>query len=191
VVCCIRARDQGFGVKSLDLGGLYVNDGRSSPMVSPKRFEMARIVCHRARFKFAAVFMIGATALFTRGVSGYVFEGPKWLSSPVIQLSLGNAGEVLSDGNTSWNNAAAPALDMWNQVIRRIQLGRVLNSGIQPAQRDGINSMAFSNRVFGHTWPPSAYAVTHRLAFWIHDHRSGCLVQQHKDLEFLPRSASV
>ena len=129
-------------------------------MFSPKPFEMKRIVCHRARGKFAAFFVIAAAAFLTREISGHALEGPKWLSNPVMQLSLGNAGQVLSDGNTSWNNAAAPALDMWNHVIRRIQLGRVLNSGIQPAQRDGFKSMAFSNRVFGQTWPPSVYAVT-------------------------------
>jgi Matrixin/FG-GAP-like repeat len=133
---------------------------RSSPMFSPKRFEMTRIVCHQARFKFAVVFIVAATAFVTRDVSGYALEGPKWLSSPVMRLSLGNAGHVLIDGNTSWNLAAAPALDMWNQVITRIQLGRVFSSGPQPAQHDGINSIAFSTTVFGQTWSPSAYGVT-------------------------------
>jgi hypothetical protein len=129
-------------------------------MLSRKRFERTRIVGHRARVKFAAFFVIAATAFVTREVSGYALEGPKWLSNPVMQLSLGNAGHVLIDGNTSWNNAAAPALNMWNQVIARIQLGRVLNSSIQPAQNDGFNSMAFSSTVFGQTWGSTTYAVT-------------------------------
>jgi hypothetical protein len=130
------------------------------PMLSPKPLETTRIVSCRARVKFAAVFMIAAAAFGTRDVSGYVPEGPKWASSPVMRLSLGNAGQVLIDGNTSWNHAAAPALDMWNQVITRIQLGRVFSSGPRPDERDGINSMAFSDTIFGQTWPPSAYAVT-------------------------------
>jgi Matrixin/FG-GAP-like repeat len=131
-----------------------------SPMFSPKRFQMTRIVCHQARFKFAVVFIVAATAVVTRDVSGYALEGPKWLSSPVMQLSLGNAGHVLIDGNTSWNYAAAPALAIWNQIIARIQLGRVLNSTVQSAQQDGFNSMAFSSTVFGQNFGPNTYAVT-------------------------------
>jgi Matrixin/FG-GAP-like repeat len=147
--------------KSLDFGvAVILNNGRSSPMFSPKRFETTRIVSCRARVKFAAVLMIAATTFLMREASGYALEGPKWASSPVMRLSLGNAGRVLIDGNTSWNYAAAPALDMWNQVITRIQLGRVFSSGPQPAEHDGINSMAFSDTIFGQTWPPSAYAVT-------------------------------
>jgi hypothetical protein len=77
-----------------------------------------------------------------------------------MQLSLGNAGRVLVDGNTSWNYAAAPALAMWNQRIARIQLGRVLNSTVQPAESDGFNSMAFASTVFGQNFGPNTYAVT-------------------------------
>jgi len=129
-------------------------------MLSPKRFEMTRIVCHRARGKFAVVFVVAATAFLTRDISGYSLEGPKWLSNPVMQLSLGNAGRVLVDGNTSWNNAAAPALDAWNQVIARIQLGRVLNSTVPVRSGDSFNSMAFSSTVFGQSFGPNTYAVT-------------------------------
>jgi hypothetical protein len=128
-------------------------------MVSPKPLE-TRIVSCPARVKFAAVFMIAAAAFLTREVSGYALEGPKWASSPVMRLSLGNAGRVLIDGNTSWNHAAAPALDMWNQVIKRIQLGRVFTPRREPHQRDGLNSIALSDMVYGDTWPPSALAVT-------------------------------
>src|SRR5206468_7638572 len=48
-------------------------------------------------------------------IGAYVLEGPKWPngSTVVMQLSLGNAGRTLTDGNTSWNSAAAPALDSW------------------------------------------------------------------------------
>ena len=129
-------------------------------MLSPKRFEMTRIVCHRARGKFAVVFVVAATAFLTRDVSGYALEGPKWLSNPAMQLSLGNAGRVLVDGNTSWNNAAAPALDAWNQVIARIQLGRVLNSTVPVRSGDSFNSMAFSSTVFGQSFGPNTYTVT-------------------------------
>jgi hypothetical protein len=129
-------------------------------MFSPTRFETKRIVYHRARGKFAAFFVIAAAAFLTREISGHALEGPKWLSNPVMRMSLGSAHRTLSDGNTTWNAAAAPALDMWNQVIRRIQLGRVQPSTVQPAQLDGFNSMGFSSTVFGQNFGPNTYAVT-------------------------------
>jgi hypothetical protein len=130
-------------------------------MFSPKRFEMTRIVCHRARVKFVAVFMIAATGFLTRGVSGYSLEGPKWSRNPVMQMNLGPAGRTLSDGRRSWNGAAAPALGMWNQVMKRIQLGSVVvRPTVRPARRDGRNSMAFSKTVFGQAWGANTLAVT-------------------------------
>jgi hypothetical protein len=77
-----------------------------------------------------------------------------------MQLSLGNAGRVLVDGNTSWNYAAAPALNMWNQVIAHIQLGRVLNSTVPVRSGDSFNSMAFASTVFGQNFGSNTYAVT-------------------------------
>src|ERR1041385_6503343 len=74
------------------------------------------------------LFALAATALFLRTAYAYVLEGPKWPngSTVVMQLSLGNAGHTLSDGNTNWNSAAAPALDMWNQVIGGMRFGKVM-----------------------------------------------------------------
>jgi hypothetical protein len=77
-----------------------------------------------------------------------------------MQMSLGPAHRTLSDGRTNWNSAAAPALDMWNQVIRRIQLGRVFTPRREPHQRDGLNSIAFSDTVFGQNWGANTLAVT-------------------------------
>ncbi|TMP92533.1 MAG: matrixin family metalloprotease [Verrucomicrobia bacterium] len=114
----------------------------------------------RPGVKFITVFSIVCAAFITRTGSGYSLEGPKWSSSPVMQLSLGNAGRTLADGNTSWNYAAAPALDMWNQVIARIQLGRVLNSTVSVRSGDSFNSMAFSSTVFGRNFGSNTYAVT-------------------------------
>src|SRR6266705_7120774 len=114
----------------------------------------------RPGVKFITVFSIVCAAFITRTGSGYSLEGPKWSSSPVMQLSLGNAGRTLADGNTSWNYAAAPALDMWNQVIARIQLGRVLNLTVSVRSGDSFNSMAFSSTVFGRSFGSNTYAVT-------------------------------
>jgi hypothetical protein len=93
----------------------------------------------------------------------YTFEGPQWPngSAVVMQLSLGNAGRTLSDGNTSWNAATAPALDMWNQVLGGMQFGRVMDSGASVSSGDRINSMAFANTVFGESFGSNTLAVTY------------------------------
>jgi hypothetical protein len=127
-------------------------------MFSPKRLDILR--SQRSQLNFVVVFMLAATAFSAREALGYSLEGSKWSRNPVMQMSLGRADRRLSDGRRNFNAAAAPAVDMWNQVLRRIQIGKVRRNRLQPARRDGFNSMAFSNRVFGQTWPPTALAVT-------------------------------
>ena len=92
----------------------------------------------------------------------YALEGPKWPtgSTVVMQLSLGSAGRTLSDGNTSWNAAVAPALDSWNAVIGNMQFGKVMDSTAAVSSGDRVNSMAFSSTNFGSSFGSSTLAVT-------------------------------
>jgi Matrixin len=92
----------------------------------------------------------------------YALEGPKWPtgSTVVMQLSLGSAGRTLSDGNTSWNAAVAPALDSWNAVIGNMQFGKVMDSSAAVSSGDRVNSMAFSSTNFGSSFGSSTLAVT-------------------------------
>ena len=106
---------------------------------------------------FAVLFSVAAV-LTTRA---YVLEGPKWPNGTVsFQLSLGNANHTLSDGNTNWNSAVAPALDMWNQVIGHLQLNGVMNSTAPVSQGDRVNSLGFANTFFGHSFGSSTLAIT-------------------------------
>ena len=115
---------------------------------------------------FAAIVAVFAVALGTfvpRDANAYSLEGPKWPdgSTPVMQLELGTPGRTLLDGTTSWNTAIAPALDMWNQVVGRMQFGRVMNSTAPVASGDGVNSMAFSSTIFGQSFGSNTLAVTY------------------------------
>lgn len=105
------------------------------------------------------IFLVSA---FPKAVLAYALEGPKWPdgSNPTIQLELGSANHTLSDGNTSWNSAVSPALDMWNQVMGSIQLGRVMNSTAPIVAGDHLNSMSFGSTFFGHSFGGSTLAVT-------------------------------
>jgi hypothetical protein len=110
----------------------------------------------------AALVIFGLVAAFTSIAYGYALEGPKWPngSNPTVQLELGSAGRTLSDGTTSWNAAVSPAVDMWNQVIGNVQVGRVMNSTASISQGDRLNSLSFGSTYFGHSFGTNTLAVT-------------------------------
>ena len=107
-----------------------------------------------------------AFALFVAGVprssSGFVLEGPSWPdgSTVVFQLGLGDAGRTLLDGNVSWNSAVAPALDQWTQNIQRVRLSG-MNGTSALSSGDGINSIVFTNSVFGQSFGANTLAITY------------------------------
>ena len=106
--------------------------------------------------------LVICSGLIPLNTGAYSLEGPKWSAGagPLMQLELGNAGRTLSDGNTSWNVAAAPAIGMWNQVLGNIQLGQV-TSNVPVASGDGVNSMIFTSTVFGQSFGAYTLAVTY------------------------------
>src|SRR5262249_15482342 len=117
---------------------------------------------------WSSLFAAIAAALAVAGtfephnLGAYALEGPKWPngSTVVMQLSLGNAGRTLLDGNTSWNAAAAPALGYWNAVMGQMQFGFVMNSTAAVSSGDHVNSMAFSSTNFGQSFGSSTLAVS-------------------------------
>ncbi|MDQ6809928.1 MAG: DVUA0089 family protein [Verrucomicrobiota bacterium] len=92
----------------------------------------------------------------------YTLEGPSWPAGTVfvLQLSLGNSGKTLQDGNTSWDAAVAPVVDMWNQRLGRIQLASVTVPG-SATSGDHVNSIVFTSSVFGQSFGSSTLAVTY------------------------------
>jgi len=96
-----------------------------------------------------------------RAAWAYVFEGASWPAGTtvVLQLGLGDAGRTLIDGNTFWNTAAAPALNMWDQDIQRAQLTSVTSTA-SVSSGDGVNSVAFSDSIFGQSFGSGTLAVT-------------------------------
>lgn len=127
---------------------------------------MTPLSAHRSAFRLKAVVALLGTMLLVvalpKTTHAYALEGPKWPtgSTPTIQLELGSANHTLSDGNTSWNSAVLPALDMWNQVMGHIQLGRVMNSTAPIVQGDHLNSLSFGSNFFGHSFGGGTLAVT-------------------------------
>ena len=109
-----------------------------------------------------AIPALAAAAFLPRNASGYALEGPSWATTSVVmQLEMGTPSHPLSDGSTSWNAAVSPALDMWNQILGSLQLSGVLNSTAAVSSGDQVNSMVFSNTVFGQSFGSNTLAVTY------------------------------
>ncbi|MDQ6624418.1 MAG: matrixin family metalloprotease, partial [Verrucomicrobiota bacterium] len=124
-------------------------------------FRIRRAFASAARVA-AAAFVAAATL---QSANAYVLNGKVWAtgSNVVMQLELGPAGKTLTDGNTSWNAAVAPALDARNQQIARMQFGSVMNSTAPLSSGDRINTVAFSSTVFGQAFGSSTLAVTYYI----------------------------
>lgn len=97
-----------------------------------------------------------------KSVSAYDLEGPSWPSGTItFQMGLGSAGRTLTDGNTSWDTAAAPALPSWNQSIQRAQFVSVPNPSAPVSSGDRVNSIVFSSTIFGESFGSSTLAVAY------------------------------
>ncbi len=104
-----------------------------------------------------------AAPLFAPTAFGYAVEGPAWPGGRVVtlQMSLGNSGSTLQDGNTSWNVATLPAVDEWNASMARLQFATVMNSSVPLKSNDGKNSVIFTNDVFGAPFGAGVVAITY------------------------------
>jgi hypothetical protein len=119
----------------------------------------------RSGWKRSAVIVAVVAGLgwFSQTVLGYSLEGQRWPAGTTLtlQLGLGSAHRTLKDGNTSWDTAASPALTMWNSVIARLHFSGAVNSSAPIGDGDGLNSVVFSDTVFGQSFGSRTLAVTY------------------------------
>lgn len=88
--------------------------------------------------------------------------GPIWPqgSTIVMQLELGPSSVLLEDGSGTWNGSAANALAAWNPYMEVVQFDSVSDSQAPKAPDDGVNSVFFSNSVYGEGFGEDALAIT-------------------------------
>ncbi len=77
-----------------------------------------------------------------------------------MHLGLGPTNLPLQDGFASWNASAADALAIWNGYLDFIDISAVSEPSVAQACGDGINSVFFSNTIFGDTFDDSTIAIT-------------------------------
>ncbi|MGZ5564810.1 MAG: putative Ig domain-containing protein, partial [Chthoniobacterales bacterium] len=99
-------------------------------------------------------------AAFPCRLGGYALNGNHWPDGTQIQMHLGLnlASGPLQDGSASWNASATDALSIWNQYISAVQF--VAASATTPMDGDGVNSVFFSNTIYGQSFGSSTLAVT-------------------------------
>lgn len=92
----------------------------------------------------------------------YNLEGFAWPagSTVVINLGLGSNTVALQDGSSSWNASATDALDIWAGYIDFIHLSSVSSATVAQASDDDVNSVFFSNNIFGEFFGDLTLAVT-------------------------------
>src|SRR5438105_574824 len=113
--------------------------------------------------RVVALAAIAAAPFIGQLAKGYSLEGPSWPSGSTVtfQLALGSAGRTLSDGNTSWDTAAASAPDDWNNNVGRLRFVTNLNPSAPVSSGDNVNTITFSTTVFGQSFGSSTLAVTY------------------------------
>jgi hypothetical protein len=116
-----------------------------------------------SRMRRSAIAITLAIAGLSATAHGYVLEGPRWPSNTVLvlQLGLGSANRTLQDGNTSWDAAVEPVAEMWNQSFGRVRISNVFNPQAPVSQSDRVNSVVFTNSIFGQSFGANTLAVTY------------------------------
>jgi hypothetical protein len=111
---------------------------------------------------FATTIALVMVAVSPRSAVAYVLEGASWATGSAVtfQMALGSAGRTLTDGNTSWDVAAAPAATLWNQNVQRVRLVTATNPSAPVSRGDGVNTIAFAATFFGSNFGSNTLAIT-------------------------------
>ncbi len=110
------------------------------------------------RGALAAALLLAVAA----GAGAYVFlEGtPRWPAGAiVIHLQLGSTGPLI-DGSADWGASAEGTLAEWNAVLNGRELRAVRNSTVPMRNGDEVNSVFFSDRVYGRSFEDSVAVAT-------------------------------
>jgi hypothetical protein len=146
-------------------GLLRINAASRNYMTQPRLLlAIPKASQPKRRFSNAiAILAIFTAVFFAVDARGYVGEGASWPNGSTVtfQFALGGAGRTLLDGNTSWDTAAMPAPSAWNSNVQGLRFVGVVNGNAPLSSGDGINTIAFSNTIFGQSFGSSTLAVTY------------------------------
>jgi hypothetical protein len=99
-----------------------------------------------------------AVLALTTQAAGFATDHSVWMDGEIpMQMQLTGGGN-LSDGSADLNSAAAEALSIWNQHLRRVQFTAVESS--DRADGDFSNQVFFDADYYGMSFDPGTLAVT-------------------------------
>ena len=74
---------------------------------------------------------------------------------------MGPADIALADGSVDWNSVVQNALELWNEQMNSMQFSWTMAApGTAASQGDGVNSMQFSDTIYGDDFDSSTLAVS-------------------------------
>ena len=137
--------------------GIMEQPRKASPFPWPSRRKS------HLSFRFTQLCVAFAGAAFAMQSAAYVLENSRWPKPSTVSFrsQLGTPTHSLQDGSRTWDSAVSPVFAMWNSVIGGVRMTSVTASAAV-ASGDGINSIAFSQNVFGQAFGSSTLAVTYR-----------------------------
>ena len=116
-----------------------------------------RAALFRSRLTCAAILWWLSVASVSHG---YFLSNAKWPGGEIpLTLLLGPAGRTLEDGNTSWDQVAVAAANLWNAHLIPVQLRPSVTTGT-PHKLDNKNEVFWSSTVYGMSFGDSVLAVT-------------------------------
>lgn len=118
-------------------------------MTSPLRYLVALAI--------AVVVMTSATSV----TEGFALLENKWPNGPIVMhLRMGGGSGTLSDGSTSWNQVVTNGLAAWNPHIQLVSFSAVNDSTAANGDGNGINTVFFSDTVYGDAFGENVLAVS-------------------------------
>ena len=102
-----------------------------------------------------------AAALASHGYDFLTRTGLRWRDGDIpmnLQLDATMTPRSLTDGNTSWNDVAQQAIDLWNAQLSRVQFTTF--TSVQQGDGNNHNEVFFSSDIYGHRFGPDVLAVT-------------------------------
>ncbi|HRE80183.1 MAG TPA: immunoglobulin domain-containing protein [Opitutaceae bacterium] len=94
---------------------------------------------------------------------GYVIDSRRWdAQSITLHLALDPAplAKPLADGSLSWTVVAQAALTDWNQALGQTKFIAVPFSNAPVARANSVNTVTWSDTIFGEAWGAGVVAVT-------------------------------
>jgi len=123
---------------------------------------MTRRLRYLIALAIAAVVMTTATS----PTEGFALLSSKWPNGPVVMhLRMGGGSGTLIDGSTSWNQVVTNGLAAWNAHIQLVSFSAVNDSTAANGDGNGLNTVFFSDTVYGDAFGESTLAVATSWSF--------------------------